>query len=201
MALFGRRKEPLHERLLREAGIDAGRIASEPELADDTQGLPADPFAWRFTDAESRAATPRPREWDASVMVRATGIEGDSVAFTVVDADTLLVDEEEGDANLSPLADAVERRLSPPYRARAARQGDDLWAVTARTIQVARLDAEGETIDLASHRGEQTVAVDGEPARGSYPALEGLGAQAGPDYAVHAERIDGDLWEVAVTPL
>jgi hypothetical protein len=39
------------------------------------------------------------------------------------------------------------------------------------------------------------------PVFGSVPALEELGEPAGPSYAVHAQRLDADLWEVRVAAL
>jgi hypothetical protein len=39
------------------------------------------------------------------------------------------------------------------------------------------------------------------PAFGTVPALERLGEAVGPAYAVQAERLDADLWEVRVAPL
>jgi len=45
------------------------------------------------------------------------------------------------------------------------------------------------------------VSVDGQRIFGSIPALEARGRREGRDYAVHAERLDGDLWEVRAHPL
>jgi hypothetical protein len=33
------------------------------------------------------------------------------------------------------------------------------------------------------------------------PELEERGEREGMEYAVHAERLDGDLWEVSASPL
>jgi hypothetical protein len=54
-------------------------------------------------------------------------------------------------------------------------------------------------IDLAQREGEQTLVVDGERAFGSLPELEQM---LGDDDAVlHAERLDGNLWEIQISPL
>ena len=45
-----------------------------------------------------------------------------------------------------------------------------------------------------------TQLVDGAHGFGSVPELQALGAGM-PSYVVRADRIDGDLWEVAVLPL
>ena len=185
MSLF-RRREPLHERLAREGGLGA------PASLDPRT-------AWQETGIHG---IQRPREWDATVTADAPGIEGDAVRFVALPDGSLLV-EEGPDDSLEPLAAAVEQELRPPYRARGARQGESLWAVQARRIEVLELpDApDGETIDLTHTAEGSEVAVDEQRIFGSVPALEERGARAGREYAVHAERLDGDLWEVRATAL
>jgi hypothetical protein len=57
-------------------------------------------------------------------------------------------------------------------------------------------------IDLAVGEEGSTLLVDGERGFGSVPALDDLGRARGLDhYVVHAERLDGDLWEVRVGAL
>ena len=119
MSLF-RRKESLHERLAREGGL------VEPEREP--------PAPWREVGVHGMQ---RPREWDATQTVEAPGIEGDAATFVVLPDGSVLV-EEGSDSDLQPLADAVEQELQPPYRARAARQRGDLWAVQARQIDAER---------------------------------------------------------------
>jgi hypothetical protein len=55
----------------------------------------------------------------------------------------------------------------------------------------------GEEIELSVVDGERTLTVDGERDWGSIPELE----QPAASYAVHAKRLDGDLWEVRVSRL
>ena len=174
MGLFGRR-EPLHERLAREGGLTPGPRDPRPE--------------WQETGIHGIA---RAREWDVTATAEAPGLDGDSARFVVLPDGTLLV-EEGPDASLEPLAAAVEETLQPPYRARAARQSETLWAVQARRIQVVAIrdGPEGETIELTP----DSLLVDGERAFGSIPELEQLGD------VVRAERLDGDLWEVHVAAL
>src|SRR5205823_4821488 len=123
-------------------------------------------------------------------------LEGDAVDFVALPDGSLLVEEEEGVAALDPLAAAVEQRLQTPYRARGARQTDVLWAVSARRIELARFEADGERIELTETADGKSLRVDAMPVFGSIPALQRLGEAAGPAYAVHAERLDADLWEV-----
>jgi len=171
-----RRNEPLHERLAREGGL------VEPEPG-------ASRAPWREVAVHG---IQRGREWDATVTVEAPGIDGDAATFVVLPDGAVLV-EEGPDSSLQPLADAVEQELPPPYRARAARQRGDLWAVQARKIDVLRLRnaPDGDSIELTP----DTLLVDGARTFGSVPELEGLGD------VVRAERLDGDLWEVRASPL
>ena len=178
MRLF-RRREPLHVRLAREAGIALGD-ADKTRPAWDTAGI---------------HGLHRAREWDAVATVEAPGLDGERAAFVALGGDDGLV-VEDGPTAVDALADAVEQALAPPYRAEAVRRDGDLWAVAARAIEVARLPGvDGEEIELAVRGDERTLRVDGVPAFGSIPALER------PDSVVRARRVDGNVWEVTVDPL
>ena len=184
MALF--RREPLHERLAREGGLVA------PASVDPRP-------AWQETGIHGLQ---RPREWDATVTADAPEVEGDAVRFVTLPDGTVLV-EEGPESSLEPLAAAVDATLRPPYRARGARQGESLWMLQARRIEVLALpDApDGETLDL-THTVEGTeLRVDGQQIFGSLPALQERGAREGPEYVVHAEPLDGDLWEIRASAL
>lgn len=178
MGLFGRR-EPLHERLAREGGLD---VQAEPEQIDPRP-------AWQETGVHGIA---RAREWDVTVTVDAPDVEGDRATFVALPDGSLLV-EDGPDTSLEPLAAAVEQELPAPYRARAARQADDLWAVQARRIEVVKIDdaPDGDTLELTG----DGLFVDGLRAFGSVRQLEGRGD------VVRAERLDGDLWEVKASAL
>ncbi len=171
-----RRRKPLHERLAEEGGLVDRPSGARP--------------AWDQVGVHGIA---RPRRWDAVATVEAHGIDGQERDFVLLADGTLL--GEEADA---VLAEAVG--LEPPFHAQAVRRDGDLWAVAANRISVVELadDPGGDTIDLALHRGERTLLVDGAPAFGSIPALEQLLTRDG---AVHAERLDEALWEVRVAPL
>jgi hypothetical protein len=182
MGLF-RRSKPLHERLAEEGGL----------VERPTRPL--------FTGVIPEAGIhgiPREREYDAVVAAEAPGLGGNEISFVTLADGSLVVDEEEGDADLTPLAQAVEAQIAPPYRARGVRKGDDVWAVAARRITVAEFSAEGEEIHFARRGDEHTLVVDGMRTFGSIPELEAL---ADGDAVVRAARIDGDLWEVRVDPL
>ena len=179
--------------------------AAEPE--DLTSCSPVDAIAGPYpTDGLTgiwTRAMGRPGEYDTVAVVHAPEIPGPGVAFATLPDGDVIVDSEHGDADLSPLADAVEQQLEPPYRVVARRGEGDIWSVAARGIDVLELDfAAGDVIELSSIDGEIDLRVDGEPWDGRIPELEGAGAAAaGDDYVVQAERLDGDLWEVRASPL
>lgn len=203
---FFRRGETLNERLLREAELqeqqaDPAANAGPPEPLD-----PVVAFRRQFDSGAGALAgaglPPRARHWDTFVTAEAPDVEGNDVDFVVLPDGTILVEEEEGDAALEPLANAVETKISPPYRAKAVKQTDRIWAVSAMQIQVARFEQDGDTIELTQTGDGRALRVDGMPSFGGLPELERIGeAQAGAAYAVHAERLDGDLWEVRVSAL
>jgi len=60
---------------------------------------------------------------------------------------------------------------------------------------------EGDAIDLTRTADGVTLAVDDARIFGSLPHLEERGAREGREYSVHAERLDGDLWEVRAAAL
>ena len=199
MGLFRRRNETLNERLLREGGLDPAQA-----LGDPPPPVPLEPPK----SVLSKVGLPDgsgvgPKEWDAAVTVSVPGLAGDRIEFTTIPDGDVIVSEETGDSDLGPLADAVERRVSPPYRAVAQRQDGDMWAVAAKRIEVAKVPfPEGDKLELSRHGAEEELRVDGEPSDEPVPpALERVGAVAGASFYVEAERIDGDLWEVGATAL
>lgn len=196
MGFFRRRQETLNEQLLRQAGLDPA------EVLGDSQPSPAPlepPRSVRARLPDGSGVSPK--EWDAAVTVTAPGIAGDRIEFTTIPNGDLIVSEESGDADLSPLADAVERHLGPPYRAVGVRQEGDLWAVGARRVRVVKVPfPAGEKLELSRNGSHEELRVDGEPSDAAVPpALEEVGNAAGASFYVEASRIDGDLWEVRAT--
>jgi len=196
LGLFGRRK-PLHERL-----AEAGNLKLGAEAGGG--GLIAQPPGW---DGAPKGVTgihgvPQARRWDAVASATAPSVKGDSVHFVALDDGTLVVDEDEPDASLGPLADAVEQTIPPPYRAEGVRRGGDTWAVAATRIQIASLpDLRGDEAELTSTRDGKVLQVDGRTTLGSSRALERLGEAEGTEYVVRATRLDGTLWEVDAAAL
>jgi hypothetical protein len=169
------RREPLHRRLAREAGLGEQPVDTGPR--------------WGEVGIHGVA---RPREWDVVTTVDAD-LRGDEARFVALPGGEVVI--EQGPDDVAPLADAVERSLSPPYRAEAVRRSDGAWAVAARRIRLVELPgAAGETIRLTrTAAGGRELEVDGTRAFGGVPALEEL---LEGDGVVTARRVDGDLWEV-----
>src|SRR5580765_915215 len=110
---------------------------------------------------------------------------------------SLLVEEGEGD--LTPLADAIEQAIARPYRANAVRRGETQWAIAAHRLRVVELpEPGGDEVELVIRGEEKTLVVDGNRLFGTTPELEQLAAG---DAVIRAARLDGELWEVRVDPL
>lgn len=192
---FRRRRElTLNEMLLHEAGLDAAPIAP-PEAPPPA---PVDPYEGTYPAQNVLGlwtrAMPRPASFDAVVSVHAPGVRGPQVQFAALPSGDLVVDEEQGSDDLAPLAAAVERELAPPYRALGVLQEGDVWAVSAYRIDILSFSfAAGDELELVARDGKTQLIVEGEPASGSVPELEQAGRASGADYAVYADRLDGDL--------
>ena len=145
-------------------------------------------------------ASARAEEWDAVESTRASDLVGDEVHFVALaDAErTVVVDEDEPDGSVEPLADAIERAVEPPYRAVALRQADELWSVAAMRVEVVELAAEidGDAIELTSVDGNVELRIDGRDSDLELPALEEVGERLESDYAVRAERLTETTWVV-----
>ena len=141
------------------------------------------------------------KTYDAVVAAHAPGLTGDAVTFVALEDGTLVVNEDVSDGSLAPIADALEQMVSPPYRAAAGRTDGDAWAAVAESVDIVELrDVGGDEDDLTVVAGERMRSVDGEPATRSVPALDAL-AEEHDSVALHAERVDGDLFAVDVFPL
>jgi hypothetical protein len=184
------RREPLHKKLAREARLDQEH---EPDRE------PVDPGPhWGVTGIHG---VPRPRRWDAVGSADAPGLTGDEVHFVALPGGDLVVDEDVSGGTLGPLAETIEQTIEPPYRAEGVRQRNDVWAVAARRVEVAELEAEGDEIELVVTDDGRTLTVDGAREFGGLPELEALGSQLSASFVAQAKRLDGDLWEVTIAAL
>jgi hypothetical protein len=191
VSLFGRREEPLHERLLREAELDVDPM---PALAEEPAPLP--PFRFR----DELHGPQRPREWDAVVTAAAPGLHGETLDFVVVEDGSVLMEAAFPHGSLDPLCAAVEAGVARPYRARAVRQGAELWAVSARHIELVELALEGDALELTVSRTGRRLLVDGEERLEPVPELE-LGAGLPPEFHATGTRVQASRWEIDVVPL
>lgn len=186
---FWRRDEPAHKKLGRAlpSGSDAEPRNSMEQTAFDVPAI---------------HGGSRPRRWDTVVTVDAPSLPGEAVHFLALADGTLVVEEDVPDESLTPLADAVEEQLELPYRAEGVRRGETVWALAAKEVDVAEIDedVEGNLVELSVNEGEKTTLVDGETVFGSLADFERL-AKGHDAFVLRAERIDGNLWEVEVSPL
>jgi hypothetical protein len=182
---FFRRGRPLHEQLAEEGGLDFGPEPGETGrapsrlaglmhgLADGFLTAPPDEFGNPSPLGEVGVhGVPRARRWDVVASARVE-LPVDEVHFAALPDGTLIVDEEVPDGSLTPLAEAIEVTLNPPYRAEGVQREDGVWAVAASRIRVREFpETEGDELELVE---------DGN--------------------IVIGRRLDGDLFEVEVTPL
>ena len=144
---------------------------------------------------------PRARTWDVVASATAPDLPGDTATFFVLPDATIVVNDEVPDDSLVPLAEAVEQRIQPPYRAAAIRREDTVWAVVAERVEIVELvGLEGNAIDLTVVEGERTLTIDEVRTIRPLPALDLLIETRG-DAALHGERVDGDLFAIDVFSL
>jgi len=173
------RRKPLHQRLAEEGGL----------VEPSTRPL----FTGSIPETGIHGIA-RQRQYDAVVTVDSPDVEGSSARFVGLEDGSLLV--EEGDGDLSPLAEAIEQEVKTPYRATAIRRGKTQWAVAAHGLRVIELpEPGGDEIELVVQGDERTLVIDGSRSFGTIPELEALSEG---DSVVRAARLDGSLWEVRV---
>jgi len=184
------RREKLHERLAREGGLGEPPAPEPIDLGPREPGLPG------------YHGVQRPRRWDAVVMAEAPDLHGNSVEFVALPDGSVLLDEEIPEEAVEPIVEAFDDLVELPYRAEAVRRDEAVWVAAARRIETAELpEAEGDELSLTMQDGSRTLLVEGLPVFGSIPSLERVAGQRYDSYVAHAKRLDGDLWEIRITPL
>jgi hypothetical protein len=124
------------------------------------------------------------------------------VHFVTLPDGTVVVDEDEPDGSVAPLADAIEETIRPPYRAEGVRHTETTWSVGAHRIAVVEeRSIDGDEAELVSVNGNRTLTVDGQQRVAVAPGLQRAGEAEGEEYVVRAKRIDDGLWEVEAQPL
>ena len=158
-----------------------------------------DPRETRVGDTEERVDT---LEEEHTFTVDAPGIAGDRFTFAVVPDGTMLVEEEDAETGLGQLADAIEERVAPPYRAFAERESGDRWTVAAGAISVVELPGlDADEVRLVVKDGVRVLIVDDEPSGERIQELEHLGDETYESYYLRADRLDEAWWEVDLDPL
>jgi hypothetical protein len=187
---FWSRRKPLHEELAEGTGLldwESRHDAALPGFAGTLDVLHGG----------------RPRRWDAVVTAEAPELPGNELQYVALPDGTLLSNDELPEGALSPLAEAVETELRPPYKASAVRREEGGWTVAANQIEVVDVPEEidGDTVSLAVQGAERTLLIDERPGWGDIPTLEALAEERHRDFVLHAERLDGSLWAIKVNPL
>jgi len=140
----------------------------------------------------------RPRgPWDVLTTAHAPDLTGSELTFVALADGTLVVDADVPDGSVTPLADALEQELAPPYEAAAARAGSGTWTVAAYAVLIAAAEpGEGETAELARVGGLVTAKLDDVdvPVVEAPPALVALLDGLEGDAAVTADRLDDTTW-------
>jgi hypothetical protein len=201
-------EKAVHEKLRREAEAAGTPIGAEDEELVERPDTPVPvdaAFAGSSVDqgALAFAGVPRIRgDWDLVVTGEAPGLTGsDELGFVVVEDGDIFMDSHLPEGDVTPLAEAIEQQLQPPYRAYGTRQEGDLWAVAVREIEIAHFKTEGDEIELTVRGDEHELFVDGRKSFGSVPGLEQLGKEAAEDFFARGRRVEDDLWEVTIDPL
>ncbi len=205
MRLPWKREEPVHERLRREAE-DEGALAEIEEPGEDDLFGEASPFGATYSSGDvdqgalSFLGVPRIRgDWDLVVTAEAPELTGaDELGFVALEDGDIYMDSHLPEGDVTPLAEAIESQIEPPYRCRGVRQKGDLWAVAAQEIEVGRFEAPGEEIELTLRNGEIETVIDGRRSFDSVPELEELGREAADEFFAHAKRVDDDIWEITI---
>jgi hypothetical protein len=133
------------------------------------------------------------------VSLLAPNVEGDYAAFVSLPERLLVVEEQEGESDLGVFADAVEKRLSAPYRARALRVDERRFVVVAREIETVELPGLSgeELLVFALPDGQRTQVLDGKTLTLSRPELELVIEESAP-CLLRLENVDESVWELNV---
>jgi hypothetical protein len=204
VSLF-RRRAPLHQRLAAAGGLGSDALTDgAPSAGASRLAQPADPPGWHGEERGEPGihGVARARRWGAVVTADAPDVRGDVVHFVALPDGSLVVEEDEPDGGLTPLADAVETSVPPPYRAEAVRREGSSFTVGASSVSIVEIRSlSGDEAELSTTRDGSVLRVDGRTVLGRAPELERIGEGAGTEYVVRASRVDDHLWEVDATAL
>ncbi len=190
-------KHPRDEEEL-EAGIEGGDVGDE--AADESQATEPPPEASSADVAESEVGGAGAEKTQGVVVsLLAPNIAGDYAVFVALPERLLIVEEQEGDSDLGVLADAVEKRIRAPYRARALRVDERRFVVVAseiETIELPGLDGE-ELVVFALPDGQRTAVLDGAGYVLARPEVEAILEVSAP-CLLRLENVDDPVWEISL---
>jgi hypothetical protein len=133
------------------------------------------------------------------VSLLAPNVAGDYAVFVSLPERLLIVEEQEGDGDLGVFADAVEKRLAAPYRARALRVDERRFVVVANEIETIELPGvEGdELVAFALPDGQRTAILDGKTLELTRSELEPILKESAP-CLLRLANVDESVWELSV---
>jgi hypothetical protein len=181
--------EPLYTRPQSEKDLVSG---FEVKKIDDESPAPEAPAGSEQGESAEEAR-------GVVVSLLAPDVAGDYAVFVALPERLIIVEEQEGDSNLGVLADAVEKRLQAPYRARALRVDGQRFVVVAseiETVELPGLDGE-ELVVFALPDGQRTAVLDGVRYELASPEAESILEESAP-CLLRLENVDESVWEVSI---
>ena len=133
------------------------------------------------------------------VSLLAPNAAGDYAVFVSLPEQLLIVEEQDGQDDLGVFADAVEKRLAAPYRARALRVDERRFVVVANEIETIELPGltGDELVVFALPDGERTAILDGKTLELAQPELEAILKESAP-CLLRLDNVDESVWEISV---
>jgi hypothetical protein len=129
-------------------------------------------------------------------------LAGESFAFVALEDGSLIIEDQQGEEPLEPVATIVERRVTTPYRARGFRADAGRFLVIADPIDVIDLGTlVGESVQLVATASERRFTVDGVPVMQSPPPDLTAEADDAQPCIISASHIDEQWWELTVEEL
>ena len=185
--------EPLYKRPRSEkdlvSGFEAEKIDDESSASKPASETPTAPGQEEGAE-EARGVV---------VSLLAPDIAGDYAVFVALPQRLIIVEDQEGDSDLGALADAVEKRLQAPYRARALRGDGQRFVVVAgeiETVELPGLDGE-ELVVFALPDGQRTAVLDGARYELASPEVESILEDSAP-CLLRLENVDESVWEISL---
>ena len=135
-------------------------------------------------------------------MADAPDLPGKEVTFVVLEDGSVILDDELPEPAIEPLAEVLDDLVKAPYRVEAVRRHDDVWAAPRGGSRCWRYRGRRRRGADVDHAGGDEDAHRRRPAEfGTVPELERLASERYDSYVAEAKRLDGDLFEVRVSPL